>query len=278
MKKIILIACVLFSSLSVADNLKHEMSLAEQGILLVNQKEYKQAKKVLKIASAKGDANATFWLGIAQLKSGKHFDAGKTFLQAAKMGDPWAMSALGGDDGLYFYSPCSYLGWPCDNKWNEKALKGWEILVKQGDPDAIYALTKMKTEWWNFIPYYRIQRALERVEKAIPNGGGYAFLRHYALRESDDERLKYLKIAANQGYAPAMADLFYYKNVIGEEEANKWLNKSLKLGYVHMAESLYTKNVIGANEKKKRDYHKAYYYSLLAEALGGEKEGGDIIF
>ena len=147
------------------------------------------------------------------------------------------MSMLGGRKGIYHDSPCHYLGWPCDDAWYDKALEGWEALAMQGDPDAIYALTVEKINWWDFIPYYRYIRTLELAKQAISNGGGYSFLDYFLLtRESDVDEL--LEIAANQGYAPAMESLYYKLRKTNPKEAEKWINEAVKLGYPLAARSL----------------------------------------
>ena len=285
MKKIILAVCVLFIGVSfvfiateltkapekaVSYAIPSEMAKQEtnRGLLLINQKEYQQAIAILQSDSLKEDANAQFWLAVALYKSGEHFSAGEFFLQAAEMGDPWAMSIMGGgDESLYSNSPCGYLGWGCDDKWHDKALTRWKELAEQGDPDALYAVTVIEHEWWHYIDSYRYQHLLALYEQAIPNGGGYAFFDRYRLKAKDS--VKYLTMAANRGYAPAMVDL-YKTGLLSEEEASKWIHKALSLGYVGAAANLYFKYWRDGkgNGESKEEHKQAYYYSYLSSELG----------
>ncbi|EGA65229.1 sel1 repeat family protein [Vibrio brasiliensis] len=248
----------------------------EQGIRLFNQKEYQQAEQILRQQSDRGSAQATFWLAITQYKNGQHFDAGNTFLKAAQMGDPWAMGVMGGGK-LYVNTPCSYLGWPCDEKWLPKAQQGWTKLAQDGDGKAAFALKITKREWWEYIPFYRQTKYKELVSNAIPNGG-YQFLDYNTYWESFEDKLPYLRLAANQGHAPAMVSLYYY--LLDPEhldEAKKWINKAIDLGYAEAARVLYysysqgekdsTGNVIIQPDRKK-----TYYYNRISGALGGEQE------
>jgi len=285
-QKTLLLACVLFVGIKwvmiattainipkdIVPKVKPVSALTKQGISLINQRKNAEAIKILEVESSKGDANATFWLGVAKVRNGKYLYAGDTFHQAADMGDLWAMSVLAADDGLFYLAGCNFLGWGCSSDWNEKAIEGWKTLAEQGDPDAIYAYTRMEKEWWDYVPYYRYQRILERVDQAITNGGGYAFLSVWVYLKPEDD-YKYSLIAANQGYAPAMSNLAWiFKERNNFEEAEKWANKAIQLGYPGGAEFLtylYDDWMNGDNEdENKANRIKAYYYSVLAVALG----------
>ena len=278
--KALIVMCLLFSSLSwaadgdVSANAESEAKLVERAVRLVNQRKSYKAVEILQSDVFKEDANAQFWLGVALYRSSEHFIAGDAFLKSANLGNPWAMAVLGGglDNIIYQASPCGYLGWGCDDAWNDKAIKIWKGLAEQGDPDALYAYTLVKKEWFEYVPFYAYRRFLERVEQAIPNGGGYEFLTHFSWE--DEDRIGYSKIAANQGYAPAMGVLDVYSEVIGEEEANKWANKSLKLGYYSVADSLYRtyqkkSRQVAAKAETIELIKKAYFYSVVSVSLGG---------
>ncbi|MBF4242591.1 sel1 repeat family protein, partial [Vibrio anguillarum] len=215
-----------------------------------------------------------------QYKNRQHFEAGQTFLQAAEMGDPWAMNVLG-DKYIYAFNPCRFLGWPCDDKWSMKAKQGWKALAENGDGKAAFALKINQREWWEYIPFYRQSRYQKIVSKAIPNGG-YKFLDYNTYWDSSEDKLPYLKFAANQGYAPAMETLYYRMNTIGYDEAMKWINKAIELGYAEAARTLLLTYTLGDKDHDgnfiiQPDPKKAYYYSRLTEALGGPKQDNSLI-
>ncbi|EKO3930859.1 sel1 repeat family protein [Vibrio fluvialis] len=274
MKKIIFICLMLLHSAAWA------MESVEQGIRLFNQKEYQQAQQIFQQQSDAGSAYATFWLGVTQYKNRQHFEAGQTFLKAAEMGDPWAMGVLG-DVNLYANNPCKFLGWPCDEKWLKKAKQGWKVLAENGDGKAAFTLKINQREWWEYIPFYRQSRYQEIVSKAIPNGG-YKFLDYNTYWDSSEAKLPYLELAANQGYAPAMETLYYRMNTIGYDEAMKWINNAIELGYAEAARTLLLSYTLGKKDRSGNiimppDPKKAYYYSRLTEALGGPKQDNSLI-
>lgn len=274
MKKIIVICLMLLHSTVWA------MESVEQGIRLFNQKEYQQAQQIFQQQSDAGSAYATFWLGVTQYKNHQHFEAGETFLKAAEMGDPWAMGVLG-DVNLYANNPCKFLGWPCDEKWLKKAKQGWKVLAENGDGKAAFTLKINQREWWEYIPFYRQSRYQEIVSKAIPNGG-YKFLDYNTYWDSSEAKLPYLELAANQGYAPAMETLYYRMDTIGYDEAMKWINSAIELGYAEAARTLLLSYTLGEKDRSGNiimppDPKKAYYYSRLTEALGGPKQDNSLI-
>ncbi|MBY8079900.1 sel1 repeat family protein [Vibrio fluvialis] len=274
MKKIIVICLMLLHSTVWA------MESVEQGIRLFNQKEYQQAQQIFQQQSDAGSAYATFWLGVTQYKNHQHFEAGETFLKAAEMGDPWAMGVLG-DVNLYANNPCKFLGWPCDEKWLKKAKQGWKVLAENGDGKAAFTLKINQREWWEYIPFYRQSRYQEIVSKAIPNGG-YKFLDYNTYWDSSEAKLPYLELAANQGYAPAMETLYYRMDTIGYDEAMKWINNAIELGYAEAARTLLLSYTLGEKDRSGNiimppDPKKAYYYSRLTEALGGPKQDNSLI-
>ncbi|ENI4487656.1 sel1 repeat family protein [Vibrio fluvialis] len=274
MKKIIVICLMLLHSTVWA------MESVEQGIRLFNQKEYQQAQQIFQQQSDAGSAYATFWLGVTQYKNRQHFEAGETFLKAAEMGDPWAMGVLG-DVNLYVNNPCKFLGWPCDEKWLKKAKQGWKALAENGNGKAEFAYSSTTRDWWEYVPFYRQNRYQEIAIRGIRNGG-YRFLDHNIYWDSSEDKLPYLKLVANQGYAPAMKTLYYRMDTIGYDEAMKWINKAIKLGYAEAAKTLYLAYRVGEEDRDGNiimspDPKKAYYYSRLAEALGGQKQDNSLI-
>ncbi|MBY8136094.1 sel1 repeat family protein [Vibrio fluvialis] len=275
MKKIIVICLMLLHSAVWA------MESVEQGIRLFNQKEYQQAQQIFQQQSDAGSAYATFWLGVTQYKNRQHFEAGETFLKAAEMGDPWAMNVLG-DKYIYAFNPCRFLGWPCDEKWSTKAKQGWKAFAEDGDGKAAFALKINQREWWEYIPFYRQSRYQEIVSKAIPNGG-YKFLDYNTYWDSFEDKVPYFKLAANQGYAPAMVSLYYTQLYDGNVEgALKWANQAIQLGYPTAAKALFLAYDLGKEDKQgnqviRPNHQKAYYYNKLSGALGGEEETSSIV-
>ncbi len=257
------------------------MESVEQGIRLFNQKEYQQAQQIFQQQSDTGSAYATFWLGVTQYKNRQHFEAGETFLKAAEMGDPWAMNVLG-DKYIYAFNPCRFLGWPCDEKWSTKAKQGWKAFAEDGDGKAAFALKINQREWWEYIPFYRQSRYQEIVSKAIPNGG-YKFLDYNTYWDSFEDKVPYFKLAANQGYAPAMVSLYYTQLYDGNVEgALKWANQAIQLGYPTAAKALFLAYDLGKEDKQgnqviRPNHQKAYYYNKLSGALGGEEETSSIV-
>lgn len=274
MKKFIVICLMLLHSAVWA------MESVEQGIRLFNQKEYQQAQQIFQQQSDAGSAYATFWLGVTQYKNRQHFEAGDTFLKAAEMGDPWAMGVLG-DVNLYANNPCKFLGWPCDEKWLTKAKQGWKVLAENGNGKAEFAYSSTSRDWWEYIPFYRQNRYQEIAIRGTRNGG-YRFLDHNIYWDSSEDKLPYLKFAANQGYAPAMETLYYRMNTIGYNEAMKWINKAIELGYAEAARTLYLAYRVGEKDRDgnvilQPDPKKAYFYNRLTGALGGEEKLAHLI-
>ncbi|MBL4240751.1 sel1 repeat family protein [Vibrio fluvialis] len=274
MKKIIVICLMLLHSAAWA------MESVEQGIRLFNQKEYQQAEEIFQQQSDNGNAYATYWLGVTQYQNLKHFQAGATFLKAAKMGDPWAMAVLAGS-ALNLNSPCNYLGWPCDEKWKDEAFSGWKKQVDEGNGKAILALRVKKSYFWELIPFYRSYNSEKIYFDAFQKGSNHAILKMGGWI-SDDKYTYYLKLAANQGYAPAMETLYYRMDTIGYDEAMKWINKAIELGYAEAARTLLLTYTLGEKDRDGNivihsDPKKAYYYSRLTEALGGPKQDNSLI-
>ncbi|MEF1286083.1 sel1 repeat family protein [Vibrio sp. M250220] len=250
----------------------------EQGIRLFNQKQYPQAEQIFQQQSDQGSAYATFWLAMAQYKNRQQFEAGQTFLKAANMGDPWAMGVLSGYE-YYVNNPCGYLGWPCDDKWYQLAVDGWKKEAETGNGKALLQLQFFTNQWRNYVPVLGRYLIDKKYIEALTLGGLNAS--YYLTRFSDvprEEKIKYLKIAANQGYAPAMQSLYYY--LLEPEtldEAFKWNNKAIKLGYADAALVFYYSYSQGEKDSKGNiiihpDVKKAYYYNRLSGALGGEEK------
>lgn len=240
----------------------------EQGVQLYNQFEYDKAKAVFQAEADKGNAHARYWLGVAQYETGQYSLAGDSFLQAAEMGDPWAMDLMvpGG-----LRNPCDFRGWSCDESWKEKALKGWGELVELGDGKAKYAYYFNQDYWWEYIPFYRQKKRNEYYDDIIESGG-YGLLMSDFIFDNEDKYLEYLIKAAENGYAPAMFKLFYADKYIGYEKAHYWIFEALNLGYHKAAKFLSYSFEKGTNGFE-IDYFSAYYYHALAVNLGSDISG-----
>lgn len=251
----------------------------EQGIRLFNQKEYQQAQQVLEKESENGNAYATFWLGVVQYRNRQQFEAGRTFLRAAEMGSPWAMGVLVPDND----TPCEFLGWPCDEKWRDKAIDGWEKEAEKGNGKALLQLQFYVDQWRNYIPYLGRHLIDEKYVEALKMGGYNATF--YINRFSDftsNEKADYLRIAAEGGYAPAMEALYYRMNTIGIDKAMEWIHKAVNLGYAEAAHSLFLSYSSGEKDAEGKiqiepNPKLAYYYNQLSGALGGRMNDSDLI-
>ncbi len=275
---------ILFILLLFTQNTVWAQSPTEQGILLFNQKEYQQAEEILQQQSNDGSAYATFWLGVVQYKNRKHFQAGDTFLKAAQMGDPWAMGVLSGHE-YYVNNPCNYLSWPCDEKWYDLAVSKWRQEAENGNGKALLQLQFFTKKWRNYVPVLGRYLIDNNYVEALESGGLNAI--YYISRFSDisvEEEVRYLKFAANQGYAPAMQTLYYHMITINLDEAMKWINEAIRLGYPEAARTLYLSYFLGEKDSNgngnvviQPDPKKAYYYNRLSGALGGEESDSGII-
>lgn len=253
--------------------------LTEQGIRLFNQKEYQQAQQVLEKESENGNAYATFWLGVVQYRNRQQFEAGRTFLRAAEMGSPWAMGVLIPDND----TPCEFLGWPCDEKWRDRAIEGWEKEAEKGNGKALLQLQFYVSQWRNYIPYLGRYLIDEKYKEALKEGGLNAT--YYIDRFSafpSKEKVDYLRFAAEKDFAPAMVSLFYRMDTIGVDAALEWAHKAIVLGYAEAANALYMSYTVGQKDTDgnyiiEPNPKKAYYYNRLSGALGGREESASQI-
>ncbi|EJL8259064.1 sel1 repeat family protein, partial [Vibrio cholerae] len=169
----------------------------------------------------------------------------------------------------------------CDDKWNDKAFRVWKKQADEGNGNAILALRITQSYFWELIPFYRSYNSEKIFFDAFQKGSNHAILKMGGW-VSDDKYTYYLKLAANQGYAPAMETLYYRMNTIGYDEAMKWINKAIELGYAEAARTLLLSYTLGEKDRDGNiiippDPKKAYYYSRLTEALGGPKQDNSLI-
>ena len=231
MEKVIIALCLFVSTASWATVER------DKGVRLVNQTKYKEAALILEKESAKGDANATFWWAVAQYRGGEHFKAGSTFRKAAEMGDPWAMAGLT-EDNAYSLSPCGYLGWGCDDEWEDKAQEGWERLAEAGNSEAYYAAYAAGGQWWELVPYYK-ERRYQDIKLGAMQHLGPDIVFDKRFWASAEDRTKYIEMFAEQGNGEAMLWMYgISKNAGRIEEAIHWAEKSLQAGFPEAAEYL----------------------------------------
>lgn len=200
------------------------------GLVLFNQKEFKEAKAIFEPLVKRGDARAMFWLGITQFRTGEQFEAGSLLHESAEAGDPWAMHLMVPS----YNKVCGYLGWPCDESWMDKAIAGWKELADNGDGNAMYALLLWGDKpWWAYVPILKQKKYGELAEEAVKAGGYKAASFNAGIPLKLDKRVELLKYAANLNYAPAMLDLYIAskkgKNIQTDEEL--LLKKVLMLGF-----------------------------------------------
>ncbi|OOF23016.1 hypothetical protein BZJ19_13980 [Salinivibrio proteolyticus] len=171
------------------------------GLSLINQEKYKEANDIFKILSDKGDATASYWLAYTQFKTSGTLGVGSSLLKAAEGGNPWAMATLAGTHmPKVTTSYCNYLGWPCDEKWVDKAIEGWEKLAEEGDGKAMYALLYHDPSWWQYIPFYRDYRYGKLADKLYENRGyTFFFDDKFWSGSNEDVRIEFLKKIAKDG-------------------------------------------------------------------------------
>ncbi|MGF1760036.1 hypothetical protein L4D76_19280, partial [Photobacterium sagamiensis] len=228
--------------------------------------------------------DAMYWLGrsLEFQDFQKGLTAGEWFYKSAELGNPWAMTSLRDKTN------CEFFGWPCKRtNWSEKRLEIWRDMTAKGDGRAEYYLSHYDLGWRGYIPFVRKKEKIRRMVRALDMGEGYAaitlneiVLGNYgydtAPKQLREESAKYLLIAANNGYAPAMSDLTSYADIIGYKETKEWLYKALNLGYPAAAFLLminYDEGRYGST----KDKEKAYYYTRILTAFGGRYSNSSYI-
>jgi hypothetical protein len=246
----------------------------------LNEGQYKEASEIFKSLSDEGNAKASYWLAYTQFKTSGTLDAGSSLFKSAEAGNPWAMATLAGTHmPKVDRSFCGYLGWPCDEQWVDKAIKGWEKLAEKGDGKAMYALLYHDPSWWQYIPIYRHYRYGKLAEK-IYQAGGYTFFYDDDFWSwiNEDIRLNYLDMIAQDGnvYAANKA-AFIYKNRKDVEDALFWINYGINKGDFY---SFSFKSVIfipfmrenGIGEIEEVSSSRAYFYCMVAHEMNSKYE------
>jgi hypothetical protein len=250
------------------------------GLSLINQEKYKEANDIFKILSDKGDATASYWLAYTQFKTSGTLGVGSSLLKAAEGGNPWAMATLAGTHmPKVTTSYCNYLGWPCDEKWVDKAIEGWEKLAEEGDGKAMYALLYHDPSWWQYIPFYRDYRYGKLADKLYENRGyTFFFDDKFWSRSNEDVRIEFLKKIAKDGvFFGAYKVASIYKKRGDVEEAIKWINYGVKNNdyYAFVFKSLtfipfMREKSVGSIED--RSSKRAYFYCKVANVMNSHHD------
>jgi len=236
----------------------------EEGLSLMNQGLFKQAFVVFDVEADKGNVRALFWKArmMEMLGGTEAMSAGEVYLEAAQLGDPWAMYQLY-PQGM---NGCSFYGWSaCDESWQKKAVEGWEQLAAKGDGNAYYALTFYSGGLWQRIPFYNSYKTDLLLDKGLDNGCNACA---YIIGLSEKENgIQALEVAANRGYAPAMLQLYFMLKELHPEKAITWATKAAKLGYADAAFNLsfaFLKGDQGITQSNEN----AYLFGKIAALLG----------
>jgi hypothetical protein len=269
--KLIKICTFLFFLTAVDSQAKN----LDYGLSLLNEGKYKAANEIFRALSDKGNAKASYWLAYTQFKTSGTLGAGSSLLKAAEGGNPWAMATLAGTHmPKVTTSYCNYLGWPCDEKWVDKAIEGWERLAEEGDGKAMYALLYHDPSWWQYIPIYRDYRYGQLANK-LYNSKGYTFFfdDDFWSWVNEDIRLKYLKKMAKEDMLyGAYRAAFIYEDRGDVKAALHWVNYGLEqsdyFAFVFKSDifiPLMQNRDIGLPEEK--NSIKSYFYCRVAQEM-----------
>ncbi|OOE32027.1 hypothetical protein BZG04_15840, partial [Salinivibrio kushneri] len=246
-----------------------------KGIEILNQGQFKKAREIFKPLAEHGDANAAYWLAYTQFKTAETLNVGSNLLKAAEGGNPWAMATLAGTHmPKVTTSYCNYLGWPCDEKWVDKAIKGWEKLAEEGDGKAMYALLYHNPSWWQYIPIYSDYR-YGKIARKLYENKGFAFFYDSSFWSffNEEKRVEYLGKVASDGDGVASYKLFHILeeneeirkaiSVIetGIKERNSYALYSESIGLIRL------KREFGLGPEGERTSTRAYFYCSAADSL-----------
>ncbi|MDO6528100.1 hypothetical protein Q4519_20725 [Motilimonas sp. 1_MG-2023] len=183
-------------------------------------------------------------------------------------------------------SPNTYCGFfmlPCDDKWFDKAIKKWQKLAANGDGKAMYMLAKHKDTWRKYVPYLAHRTRVAQYEQALEMGANRAAIalynelsRHQDIKDPAirEQAVKYLTVAAERNYAPAMVALSHFEDIIGEADKGRYLQQAMKLGFAEAA-SLLAEPYAWANsdgyevktDNTPEEWEKYYILSKIEEGL-----------
>lgn len=245
-----------------SQNKKQEMASALSEYYLDN---FSAAIPVFEIYAEKNDAEAQYFLALSLVRNTKDKEltdfgrAGYWLTKAADNGNPYAMYQLSQPN-----KP-SWFGLASQNSklWEEKAILRWSELSEKGDADAMAYLASRSLGWLFYIPYYGKYRERQHLNKAIETGSNFAasllpvrLRRGSPSAETREEVVKYLRIAAKNGYAPSMNELARQYKYIDDDEAYKWASEALKLGYQRAVSTLtkFYREGIGTERSPKNAY------------------------
>lgn len=260
---------------SIALALNSYATTLDYGLTVMNKGGYEKAKEIFRPLSQKGNSVAMYWLAYTQFKTSETISAGDSLLKSANSGNPWAMGVLAGSEleGVE-RTYCSFLSWPCEERWADLAIEGWRKLAEKGDGKAMYALLKYDKKWWQYVPIYKYFRYGELAEE-IYLGKGYSFFfdDEYWSKRNESLRIKYMEKIARSGFLLAAYNLAYLYQEKGDfDKALYWFNygvqkndyyslkgKALSVIYINRDKD------IGSNQSKKST--KAYFYCRAAKEI-----------
>ncbi|OOE63891.1 hypothetical protein BZG20_15815, partial [Salinivibrio sp. IB868] len=252
----------------------------QEGLSLLNEGKYEDANEVFKSLSDKGNAKASYWLAYTQFKTSGTLGAGSSLLKAAEGGNPWAMATLAGTHmPKVTTSYCNYLGWPCDEKWVDKAIEGWEKLAEEGDGKAMYALLYHDPSWWQYIPIYSDYR-YGKIARKLYENKGFAFFYDSSFWSffNEEKRVEYLGKMASDGDGVASYKLFHIleeneeiRKAIstienGIKERNSYALYSASVGLIRL------KRTYSIGSKDEKTSKRAYFYCSAADSLLGNND------
>ncbi|RJG37249.1 hypothetical protein [Motilimonas pumila] len=148
-------------------------------------------------------------------------------------------------------------------------------MAKNGDGKAMYMLAKHKDSWRKYVPYLahktRVEQYIQALEMGADSASAAIFSELYRHQDRHQPEIrqqivKYLTIAAERGYAPAMVDLYEFTDVIGNDLALEYLQQATELGYARAPFTLYY--YLKKKENKNLQDWKTLYKNInLAAAL-----------
>ncbi|MDO6528105.1 hypothetical protein Q4519_20750 [Motilimonas sp. 1_MG-2023] len=217
----------------------------EEGLALLQQDEIFLAIDAMQPEIGAEDPEALFWQARIYMSMGgmERFEIGRLLLRSAEQGYPWAMMNLVESD----YEHCRYFMLPCDDKWFDKAIEKWQQLAANGDGKAMFMLAKHKDTWRKYVPYLAHRTRVAQYEQALEMGANRAAIALYnelsqhqdikdpAIRE---QAVKYLTVAAERNYAPAMVELSHFEDITGKNDKERYLRQAMELGFAEAASLL----------------------------------------
>ncbi|MDO6528099.1 hypothetical protein Q4519_20720 [Motilimonas sp. 1_MG-2023] len=234
----------------------------EEGLAWLQQGERDLALEAMQPEIAAEDPTALFWQARIYMSMGgmATFEVGRILQRSAEQGNPWAMIELVDSASTY----CGFYMLPCDDKWFDKAIEKWQQLAANGDGKAMYMLAKHKDTWRKYVPYLAHSTRVAQAAIALYN----ELSRHQDIKASAirEQAVKYLTVAAERNYAPAMVELssLYQSD---KDKSLLYLKTALSLGYPEAA-SVLAGNYYLKDYRTKSEWEEFYKYAKILFELG----------